>query len=271
MALQAAYTPPETKPTRRLYNTSPYLQNKLDLQDAQKVKQTELEQNDLAARTAQTQANTGITQQQTANIEPTIQNTFGGPGGYLTQGGYESHSLEGLRQAGDRESQQAQMGHQLATLAAQSKNAENQLRLAHQQRLSAANAGFGKAQELMSGFQDPTAGGSGGAGADDTAARAAAFGRAKDQAGLTGRASVDALNALLADSGLFGSGFEASGLADIVGQTAGGVNEFTRDQMIMDANRASEVADRNYAGNITKRAQNLVPLQTLMSLIGNLY
>lgn len=168
-------------------------------------------------------------------------------------------------------SQQAQMAHQLAMLDTQSKQAENQLRLAHEQRTQLADQGFSRAKELMAGFQDPTTEVAAGPDPNEAAARAAAFGRAKDQAGQTGRAAMDGLQSYLADSGLFGSGFDASSAANVLGQTAGGVNEFTRDQMIMDTDRAGQIADRNYSGNLAKRGQNLSSIQGLMSLIGNLY
>lgn len=112
------------------------------------------------------------------------------------------------------------------------------------------------------------AGPSGGAPAfDETAARAAAFAAAKEQAGQTANASLKALGDVMASRGMTGSSVEGAGISDVVNGARGGVNAFTTDQLISDLNRASGVADRNYQGGIQMRGQDMAQLPSLMSLI----
>lgn len=110
---------------------------------------------------------------------------------------------------------------------------------------------------------------------DEAAARAAAFGRAKEQAGQTALASLKAISDVMASRGLTGSSVEGNAISDVVGNAAGGVNNFTRDQLMLDLNRAADVADQTYQGNITQRGQNLSMVPSLMGLItaggGSLY
>lgn len=102
---------------------------------------------------------------------------------------------------------------------------------------------------------------------DETAARAAAFARAKEQAGGTALASLRALQEVMANSGKMGSSQEAQGEEAIAGGAAGSVNDFTREQLMQDLNRAAQVGDRNYQGAITQRGQNLSMVPSLMGLI----
>ena len=102
---------------------------------------------------------------------------------------------------------------------------------------------------------------------DETGARAAAFARAKDQAGMTAHASLQALQDLMAERGLRGSTIEGSGIADILEGGAGGVNEFTREQLIQDLNRAAQVSDREASMGLTRRGQDLAYQQSLMALL----
>lgn len=116
----------------------------------------------------------------------------------------------------------------------------------------------------------------GGAGinADEAAARAAAFGRAKDQTGLVTRSAVDSLRSLYAGTG--NTGAQRQGLENIVAGGAGALNEFTRDQLMSDLERAGDVSDMVYQGNITQRGQDInrpfnPQLQALIGLMGTLY
>lgn len=118
-----------------------------------------------------------------------------------------------------------------------------------------------------SGGSSPTVPGQVGPAADENAARAAAFARAKEQAGATAMASVKALQDIMAGSGLTGSSVEGNALASIAGGGAGRINDFTRTQLITDLNRAADIADRNQAGLITQRGQNLSLIPSLMGLI----
>jgi hypothetical protein len=102
---------------------------------------------------------------------------------------------------------------------------------------------------------------------DEAGARAAAFGRAKDQAAQTASASVQALHDVMAGRGMQNGSQEQSRLADIFTGAGQGVDEFTREQLIQDLNRAAEISDTNYRGAITQRGQNLAMVPSLMGLI----
>ena len=106
-------------------------------------------------------------------------------------------------------------------------------------------------------------GGAGGAGVprismpDTTAANAAVFARAKDQAGETARAALTGLRGEMAGRGILGSGIEGGETANIIGQAAGGVNEITREQAIQDAANQARLAGTQYQGDITQRGQDI--------------
>lgn len=111
-------------------------------------------------------------------------------------------------------------------------------------------------------------------GGDEAAARAAAFARAKDQAGLVTRSAVDSLRDLYAGTGNVGA--QREGLENIVAGGAGTLNEFTRDQLMSDLAREGEVSDMTYQGGIVQRGQDInrpfnPQLQALISLMGTLY
>ena len=109
------------------------------------------------------------------------------------------------------------------------------------------------------------------AGADENAARAAAFARAKDQAALTARASLNALADELTGRGMLGSGEDFIRTSGVVNRAAQGVNEFTREQLIQDLNRNAQIADQTYQGNIAQRGQDLGLSPSILGLVGNLY
>jgi hypothetical protein len=108
----------------------------------------------------------------------------------------------------------------------------------------------------------------GGINPNEEAARAASFARAKDAAGQNAIASLKALEDVMAGRGLRGSSIEADGTADIIMGGAGQIGEHIRSQMIGDANRAAQVADRDYAGAVTQRGQDMQRQQSLLSLLG---
>ena len=102
----------------------------------------------------------------------------------------------------------------------------------------------------------------------EAGARSAAFARAKEQSGRTALTALKAIKDQFAGSGLTASAMEAGAIGDVVGGAAGGVNEFTRDQMIMDLARSGQIADRDYAGALSKRSQDLGYRQSLLGLLG---
>jgi hypothetical protein len=116
-----------------------------------------------------------------------------------------------------------------------------------------------------------SSGGAGGYGSpmismpDTTAASAAAFGRAKDQAGLTSRASLTALQNELGASNMRGSGLEADATRQIIEHGAGQVNEVGREQAMNDASAANRHAEQEYQGRITQRGQDINAAQQAAS------
>ena len=197
-----------------------------------------------AASAASTGAQTGQTQAQTGYNFATTQPTAAvGFGAQITQPAFETQ-------------QQALVEGQVAQQRAEKEAALNQqiwnARMASLQR-SAGSA--------------PAVGG-GAPVANEEAARAVAFGRAKDQAGQIAAASLQSLQNILNARGTTGSTEEARGVADIVGGAGSGLQEVTREQLLQDLQRAAEVADRNYAGGITQRGQDLASQQSLYSLAG---
>ena len=125
---------------------------------------------------------------------------------------------------------------------------------------------------LLSMFSESGAGGAGGGATvpqvsmpDTSAASAAAFGRAKDQAGQTARASLTALHNELASRNMLGSGVEGGETARIIGRAAGGANEMTREQAIQDAQAGMSRASQEYQGRIAQRGQDIDAAQAAAS------
>ena len=92
---------------------------------------------------------------------------------------------------------------------------------------------------------------------DMSAANAAVFGRAKDQAGQTGRASLQSLRDELGATGMLGSGAEAQGVRDITQSAAGQLGDVTRDQAIQGANQQADFAQMGYQGQVAMRGQDV--------------
>lgn len=106
---------------------------------------------------------------------------------------------------------------------------------------------------------------------NNEAGRAAAFSRAKDQAGQIARSSLTAIAEEMAGRGISGSGIEALREAGAVDDTAGGLTEVIRDQAMSDAARAASVNDQTYQGDIAQRAQDLSNRQSYLALLANIY
>lgn len=88
---------------------------------------------------------------------------------------------------------------------------------------------------------------------DTSAANSAAFSRAKDTVGQIGRAGLNSLRRAMGGRGLAGSSIEGRGLTTLVGDSMGQLSDVARQQAITDSQRAAEVADRNYAGELEQR------------------
>jgi hypothetical protein len=104
----------------------------------------------------------------------------------------------------------------------------------------------------------------------EEAARNAAFARAKEKAGQTARASMSALDDIVAERGLMGSTMEASEAGRIVGGAGGEINQFLRDQAITESDRASEISDMDFMAEVSQRGQEMQRKQAMLSLLGGL-
>ena len=96
-----------------------------------------------------------------------------------------------------------------------------------------------------------------GMGGQADAARAAAFARAKDQAGNIGRASLTGLQNAMAGRGISGSGIELGQMGEIVGGAGRELGEVNREQLIQDLAAAQHGADIQYTGGIEQRGQDI--------------
>jgi len=159
--------------------------------------------------------------------------------------------------------------------AAAAKQANDQLQLKARLAAEAESRRLAAIKGLIpGGNMTPGTPGAGGPAYDENAARAAAFGRAKEQAGQTAAASMKALEDVMASRGLRGSTIEGNLTADVLTGGMHELNDLVRSQTISDTNRAGAVADRNYAGAITQRGQDMDYIRSLLATIssgGGLY
>lgn len=203
---------------------------------------------------------------------PSVQvgNVGNTPGGQITQGGYEGERQLGLQNeaaqlaqrtgiASTEKQQQAQIDADRLSQAAADAAKRGQMELAARLQAEAET-------RRIAAFSTMTGGGgdvhtqvtrSNLTGVNEQAARDAAFARAKEQAGSTALSSLTAFKDIMAGSGKMGSSLEAGGMSDIVGGGANNLNEFTRDQLMLDLNRAADISDQEYQGNITQRGQDI--------------
>lgn len=101
----------------------------------------------------------------------------------------------------------------------------------------------------------------------EQASESAAFGRAKDRAGLVARGSLDSAQDVLAGRGLLGSGLESKAYQDVIGKGATDLTDVVRQQAVDSVDRAERRADTEYGGAITQRGQNMQQAQSMLSLI----
>jgi hypothetical protein len=128
---------------------------------------------------------------------------------------------------------------------------------AFSQRLAALSGGGSGAGSQVPGMD---------AGAAD-AARRAAFARAKDTAGQTARASLDALNNVLGSRGLMGSGYEGMATSNVIADTAGDINDFTREQTIQDLAAIEKERDRVYQASENEKTRDAARQNALFGLM----
>lgn len=96
-----------------------------------------------------------------------------------------------------------------------------------------------------------------------------AFARAKDREGIMGSRALSDLKGTMTQTGNAGGGLERGALGALYGGTMGNLNDVSLGQAEWEANRAANVEDRNYAGNLTKRGQNLGMIPSILGLAGN--
>ncbi len=149
--------------------------------------------------------------------------------------------------------------------------ANDQMRLKAQLAADAEARRLRAIRELIPGQTSQMPGGPGGGGptGNEQAARDAAFGRAKEQAGNTAMASLKALEDVMAARGLRGSTIEGNLTADVLTGGVHELNDLVRSQTISDNNRAGSIADRDYQGNIVKRGQNMDYMRSLLATISS--
>lgn len=112
------------------------------------------------------------------------------------------------------------------------------------------------------GIQGSPVPGSGGGSASDLI-----FARAKDREGLLASRALRDLKDQMTNLGLAGSGAEREAMGAITSGAAGGLNDVNIAQAIADVERGNQVEDRNYAGNLQRRSQNLGFAPSLLGLI----
>lgn len=93
--------------------------------------------------------------------------------------------------------------------------------------------------------------------ADSSAAEAAAFGRAKDRIGKIGGGAMQSLTRMMGRRGLGGSGIEGKAIGQSVEGLRGELGDVVRDQTIEGLKRDWQVEDRNYAGDLGQRSNDM--------------
>lgn len=93
--------------------------------------------------------------------------------------------------------------------------------------------------------------------ADNSTAESATFARAKDRIGMTGQGAMKSLASQMSRRGLAGSGIEGAQIGELLGGVRGQLGDVVRDQTIEGLKRDYAVEDRNYAGDLNQRGQDI--------------
>lgn len=195
--------------------------------------------------------------------------------GYEGQGKLQAAGLQGqmgLQASANEAAKQQQLSSQ--AYGTQTLNRQAELQAAADQRRQAAMSGLlgqaiggasGLAGQILPGGLGANigglgvgggVGGPGGVGGED-AARAAAFGRAKDTAGEIGRSAVSALQQNMTGRGLGRSSLANQSTGQVINQGATQLGEVNREQAIQDLQNARQRASEQFQGGLTMRGQNL--------------
>lgn len=92
---------------------------------------------------------------------------------------------------------------------------------------------------------------------DNTAAHAAAFGRAKDEAGNTANAALTGLTGELQRRGLGGAGYEAGQIGHTLARDANQIGAASRAEAESSFQEKQREAELNYQGSISQRGQDI--------------
>lgn len=93
--------------------------------------------------------------------------------------------------------------------------------------------------------------------AQEEAARAGAFARAKDMTGDLAASQLRGVQGEMAGRGLSGSPLEALRSAGVMGGARGGLDAMVQKQLQDELDRAAQVANMQYQGAITQRGQDI--------------
>ncbi len=135
-------------------------------------------------------------------------------------------------------------------------------------RAKLANDAFGKLSS-QGGGQPGAQVQYGGANAD--AARAAAFARAKEQAGQNANASLKAMQDIMGRRGLRGSSIEAGAQGGILQSGGTDIANVITSQMEDELSNIQHVNDVTYQGGIAQRGQDMNARNAFLSMLAGLY
>lgn len=94
-----------------------------------------------------------------------------------------------------------------------------------------------------------------------------AFARAKDKTGLLALRRLADSRAQFGQRGMTGSGVEAGVMDSILGDASSGLQDFALGQAQTEADRSYQVADRNYAGALQQRGQDISLTPILLDML----
>jgi len=103
--------------------------------------------------------------------------------------------------------------------------------------------------------------------AEDRGVSDAAFGRAKDKAGLLALRRMADSRTHFAQRGISGGGGDARAIDAVLGDASSGLQDFALGQAQTESALARQATDRNYAGAVQQRGQDMSLTPTLLSLL----
>ena len=226
---------------------------------AQRAHDLAMQQASIASQ--QQMQNTGIRAQQgqqTAQTEAQRQ-AAGAANTYGTQSAFTENAAD--------ERQAAQ--------AAAAQRAESAASLAEREQANnrAREATMAQYRELSGGGGGNTGAG-GGMMASEQAARDAAFARAKEQSGQIAQSSLEGLRNSLSRRGITSGGYANQQAAEALAPATDRLQDFTREGLIQDYNRAGQIGDRDAAAGLQREQMANQQKQSLLSLLtagGKLY